>query len=71
MGFWQSLIGTKPHCAGCGQVIVPDKAIQHANELYCSEACFSQVVRLSSVPPQPSPTAQGAPDPTRGKDPPR
>lgn len=50
MGFWQSLIGTKAHCAGCGQVVDPHMAIRDGQDLYCSEVCKSQVVRLSHPP---------------------
>lgn len=50
MGFWQSLVGTKAHCAGCGLVVDPNHAIREGEDLYCSQACRAQVVRLSQPP---------------------
>ena len=52
MGLWQTLTGTKTHCAGCGTVI-PVTLESKYDEIYCSDACRRNVQRLSSAPPPP------------------
>ncbi|MFW5739720.1 MAG: hypothetical protein ACOC1F_05080 [Myxococcota bacterium] len=50
MGIWDTLIGRKTHCAGCGTV-VPGWRNRKKEEVYCSDACRRNVERISSVPP--------------------
>jgi hypothetical protein len=50
MSLWQSLFGTKTHCAGCGAV-VPGVDPRPGEDVYCSEVCRANVVRLSTIPP--------------------
>lgn len=67
MGFWQSLIGTKAHCSGCGLVVDPNTATREGQELYCSQACRAQVVRLSQPPTSGGavPSSSGVPTPVQ------
>lgn len=53
MSIWDSLIGRKTHCAGCGMVVPVDR-FNRFEEVYCSEACRKNVQRISSVPPPPA-----------------
>lgn len=53
MGIWDSLIGRKTYCAGCGAV-VPARQFNPFEETYCSETCNRNVRRISSFPPPPS-----------------
>jgi hypothetical protein len=50
MGFWSALTGKKVHCTGCGMVIPIDRK-DAGSEVYCSDACRVNYVRLSSAPP--------------------
>lgn len=51
MGFWQSLLGTKTHCEGCGMVVPDAVAFRKNGQTYCGPTCCANVERLSSVPP--------------------
>lgn len=50
MSLWQSLFGTKTHCAGCGTV-VPGVTPTRGEDVYCGEVCRANVIRLSTIPP--------------------
>lgn len=52
MTIWDSLIGRKTHCAGCGAVVPIDK-INKFDDVYCSDTCRRNVQRISSFPPPP------------------
>ncbi len=50
MGFWSNLIGKKVHCTGCG-IVLPVDPKNVGNEVYCSDACKANYLRLSTLPP--------------------
>jgi len=50
MGIWQALTGKKTHCTGCGTV-VPTTKTNKFEDIYCSDVCRRNYLRLSSIPP--------------------